>query len=71
MPLLKIPPRYKRRRPHAFRRPHGLPARLPAGAAVLLGVLLVLQAYPAFAQEKSLLWERFDVDIIIRKDSSF
>ena len=30
-----------------------------------------VHAHPAVAQEKSLLWERFDVDIIIRKDSSF
>ena len=71
MPLLKISPRHKRRRSRAFRRPHGLSARLLKGAAVLLGVLSILHVYPAFAQEKSLLWERFDVDIIIRKDSSF
>ena len=51
--------------------PARLPARLLTGAAVLLGVLLILHAHPASAQEKSLLWDRFDVDIIIRKDSSF
>ncbi|MCY4082953.1 MAG: DUF2207 domain-containing protein [Caldilineaceae bacterium] len=51
--------------------PARLSARLLTGAALLLGVLLVLHAHPAFAQEKSLLWDRFDVDIIIRKDSSF
>ncbi|MXY95609.1 MAG: DUF2207 domain-containing protein, partial [Caldilineaceae bacterium SB0664_bin_27] len=71
MPHLKIPPRHTRRRPHASRKRSGLPARLLTGAALLLGVLLILQAYPASAQGKSLLWERFDVDIIIRKDSSF
>ena len=49
----------------------GLPARLLTGAAVLLGALLILQVQLAFAQEKSLLWECFDVDIIIRKDSAF
>ena len=48
-----------------------LSARLLTGAALLLGVLLVLHAHPAFAQEKSLLWDRFDVDIIIRKDGTF
>jgi len=36
-----------------------------------LGVLLILHAHPAFAQEKSLLWDRFDVDIIIRRDGTF
>jgi len=51
--------------------PTRLPARLLAGAAVVLGVLFILHAHPAFAQEKSLLWERFDVDIIIRSDGSF
>ena len=51
--------------------PARLPARLLTGAAVFLGVLLILQVHSAYAQEKSLLWERFDVDIIIRKDSSF
>ena len=51
--------------------PTRLPARLLAGAAVVLGVLFILHAHPAFAQEKSLLWERFDVDIIIRSDGTF
>ena len=51
--------------------PARLSARLLTGAALLLGVLLVLHARPAFAQEKSLLWERFDVDVIIRKDGTF
>ena len=68
---LKIPPRHKPRPPHASGRRSGLSARLLTGAALLLGVLLILQAHPAFAQGKSLLWERFDVDIFIRKDSSF
>ena len=57
--------------PHASRRRSRLSARLLTGAALLLGALLILQAHPAFAQGKSLLWERFDVDIIVRKDSSF
>ena len=51
--------------------PARLPARLLTGAAVLFGILLILHAHPASAQEKSLLWERFDVDIIIRKDGTF
>ncbi|MCY3993249.1 MAG: DUF2207 domain-containing protein [Caldilineaceae bacterium] len=51
--------------------PARLPARLLTGAAVLLGVLLILHAHPASAQEKSLLWERFDVDVIIRRDGTF
>ena len=51
--------------------PARLSARLLAGAALLLGALLILHVHPAFAQEKSLLWERFDVDIIIRRDGAF
>ena len=68
---LNISPQKILRRPHAYRRRSGLLARLLASAAVLLGVLFVVHAHPAFAQEKTLLWERFDVDIIIRRDSSF
>ena len=71
MPHFRIPSRQKPRRPHASRRQPRLPARLLTGAALLLGVLLILQAHPASAQGKSLLWERFDVDIIIRKNSTF
>ena len=55
--------------PISKRRP-GLFIRLLV-AAILLGGLFIVQALPAFAQEKSLLWERFDVDITVRKDSSF
>ena len=51
--------------------PARLSARLLTGAALLLGALLILHVHPAFAQEKSLLWERFDVDIIIRRDGAF
>ena len=45
--------------------------RLLATAAVLFSALLILRAPSAFAQEKSLVWERFDVDIIIRQDGAF
>ena len=51
--------------------PARLSARLLTGAALLLGALLVLHARPAFAQDQSLLWERFDVDLIVRKDGTF
>ena len=71
MPRLKIPLQHSWRRPHVSRRRSGLSPRLLTSAAVLLGVLFILHVHPAVAQEKSLLWERFDVDIIIRKDSSF
>ncbi|MXX24259.1 MAG: DUF2207 domain-containing protein [Caldilineaceae bacterium SB0668_bin_21] len=71
MPHFRIPSRQKPRRPHASRRQPRLPARLLTGAALLLSLLLILQAHPASAQGKSLLWERFDVDIIIRKNSTF
>ena len=68
---LNISPQKILRRPHAYRRHSGLLVRLLASAAVLLGLLFVVHAHSAFAQEKTLLWERFDVDIIIRRDSSF
>ncbi|MDE0069009.1 MAG: DUF2207 domain-containing protein [Caldilineaceae bacterium] len=45
--------------------------RLSAAIAVLLGALLVLPVPSVSAQEKSLVWERFDVDIVIRPDGSF
>ena len=71
MPRLKISPHNRWMRPHAFWRRPGLFVRLLASAAVLLGVLFTVHAHSAFAQEKSLLWERFDVDIIIRRDGTF
>ncbi|HMN30172.1 MAG TPA: DUF2207 domain-containing protein, partial [Caldilineaceae bacterium] len=37
----------------------------------LLTTLLALGASPVLAQEKSLVWERFDVDIQINKDTTF
>ena len=45
--------------------------RLSAAIAVLFGALLVLPVPSVSAQEKSLVWERFDVDIVIRPDGSF
>ncbi len=45
--------------------------RLCAVAAVLLGALLIVPIHSASAQEKSLIWERFDVDIVIRPDGAF
>ena len=40
-------------------------------AAILLTGLTILGAQSVFAQEKSLVWERFDVDIIVHDDGSF
>ena len=71
IPRLKIASQNRWMRPHAFRRRPGLFVRLLASAAVLLGVLFIVHANSAFAQEKSLLWERFDVDIVIRRDGTF
>jgi hypothetical protein len=34
-------------------------------------ILLLLPALPADAQEKTLVWERFDVDIVVNEDGSF
>ena len=45
--------------------------RLLALAAILLTGLTILGAQSVFAQEKSLVWERFDVDIIVHDDGSF
>ena len=45
--------------------------RLSAAIAVLFGALMVLPVPSVSAQEKSLVWERFDVDIVIRPDGSF
>ena len=49
----------------------GLFVRLLAVVAVLLGTLLIVHVQSASAQEKSLVWERFDVDIVIREDGAF
>ena len=49
----------------------GTLVRLFAVAAVLLGALLIVPVQSASAQEKSLVWERFDVDIVIRPDGAF
>ena len=37
----------------------------------VLAILLAITAQPLFAQEKSLIWDRFDVDIVVKKDGSF
>ncbi len=68
---LKSSRQKRSRRPKAFRARVVPLARLLACAAVLLGVLSSMHAQSAFAQGKSLLWERFDVDIIIRRDGAF
>ena len=49
----------------------GTVIRLCAVAAVLLGALLIVPIHPASAQEKSLIWEQFDVDIVVRPDGAF
>ena len=53
------------------RRRTGFVARLFAVAAVLFGALLIVPVPSASAQEKSLVWERFDVDIVIQRDGTF
>lgn len=40
------------------------------GVATLVTVLLLIPTSVAHAQEKSLVWERFDVDIVVNKDGS-
>lgn len=40
------------------------------GVATLVAVLLLIPTSVAHAQEKSLVWERFDVDIVVNKDGS-
>jgi uncharacterized membrane protein YgcG len=40
-------------------------------ALLLAALLLALAALPALAQEKTLVWDRFDVDIVVQPDGSF
>ncbi|MCL4861924.1 MAG: DUF2207 domain-containing protein [Caldilineaceae bacterium] len=40
------------------------------GVATLVAVLLLIPTSVAHAQEKSLVWERFDVDMVVNKDGS-
>ncbi len=53
------------------RQSSGILIRICAVAAVLLGALLIVPIPAASAQEKSLVWERFDVDIVVRPDGAF
>ena len=78
--LPQVPPQHGRGSPPVAphvgrnlsgRRRTGFVARLIAVAAVLLGALLIVPVPSASAQEKSLVWERFDVDIVIQRDGTF
>ena len=53
------------------RRRTGLLVRLSAIVVVLFSALLIVPVPSASAQEKSLVWERFDVDIVIQRDGTF